>query len=78
MKYIILIVIFIAGLIIIHLMGKIKELENETQFLARLLFENELEEEAHFYELKEDEEGTITDKSGRRFKMIKVKVDNKK
>lgn len=78
MKYIILIVIFIAGLIIIHLMGKIKELENETQFLARLLFENELEEEQHFYELKEDEEGTITDKSGRRFKMIKVKVDNKK
>lgn len=80
MKLAIIIIIFIAGLIIIHLMQKNKDLEDEVQYLARLLFENAVDEDEneHFYELIEDEEGTIQDASGRRFTMKKVKVDNKK
>lgn len=78
MKLAIIIIIFIAGLIIIHLMQKNKDLEDEVQYLARLLFENAVDENEHFYELIEDEQGTIEDASGRRFRMKKVKVDNKK
>ena len=77
MKTAIVVIIFISGLIIIHLKQKISDLEDEIQYLAKLLFDNAIDKD-HFYELKEDEDGTIEDASGRRFKMVKVKVDKKK
>ena len=77
MKLAIIVIIFISGLIIIHLKQKISDLEDEIQYLAKLIFDNAMEGD-HFYELKEDEDGTIEDPSGRRFKMVKVKVDKDK
>ena len=75
MKFIIIAVIFISGLIIIHLLQKVKDLQNELDFLAGLLFHEALDEGKYCYEVKEDENGTIQDASGRRYKMKKVKVD---
>lgn len=77
MKLAIIVIIFISGLIIIHLKQKISDLEDEIQYLAKLIFDNAIDKD-HFYELKEDEDGTIEDASGRRFKMVKVKVDKDK
>lgn len=78
MKLIIVIVIFITGLIMIHQKQKISDLEDEIQYLARLLFENAIDDGKYCYELIADENGTIEDASGKRFRMQKIKVDNKK
>ena len=78
MKIAIIVIIFISGLIIIHLKQKISDLEDELQYLARLLFENAIDDGKYCYELIADENGTIEDASGKRFKMQKIKVDNKK
>lgn len=75
MKIAIIVIIFISGLIIIHLKQKNSDLEEEIQFLAKILFDNAMDKD-HFYELQEDENGSFEDKSGKRFKM--VKVDKKK
>jgi hypothetical protein len=78
MKLAIFIIIFISGVIIIYLSQKIKDLEKDLEFLAGLLFSESLEKGNNCYELKEDEDGTIVDAAGNRYKMIKAKVDKKK
>ena len=51
MKLAIIVIIFISGLIIIHLKQKISDLEDEIQYLAKLIFDNAIDKD-HFYELK--------------------------
>lgn len=79
MKTAIIVIIFISGLIIIYLKQKISDLEDELQYLARLLFKNSTDDELeHSYELKEDADGNIIDASGKKYVMVKIKVDKKK
>ena len=77
MKIAIIIIIFIAGLIIIHLKQKISDLEDEIQYLANLL-QDAPKKTISVYELVEDEDGNVIDKNGKRLRMQKVEVDKKK